>query len=470
MTFAVALAGMLLVAGFYLPGGLVDSEIKSTLISDSLDPARLFHLEPDELIYLPYRLLQAATISLFGISLIGIKLPSILLGFLSALGILYLLNLWYRQNVAIITAIIAVTTNQFLLASQAGQAGVLYIFLTTMTLISASMIAQKSAYAKLWIIAGAALAAISMYMPLNIYVLIALLLTGLIHPHARHLLLKQAAKPIMIFALALFLVIISPLIIGIVHDPSIIRVLLGFSQDISNFGPNAVSLFHNYTQFHTPVASSTITPIYGLGMVLLVAVGIYRLISAKYTTKSYILSLWLILLIPLVCLNPSFVSITFIPVVLLTALAVEYLIRSWYRLFPRNPYARIFGLIPLAVLVVGMVVSSIDRYVYGLHYERAVYSAHNYDLTILTNKLRTLDKDDEVILVVSKKNVLFYKSFANHQDYIANLQVTNNPPEQPTDKIILVERSEKEKVRTIPTEILVTRTAQDADRFYLYKN
>lgn len=468
--FAIALATMLLIAGFYLPGGLLDNEVRSALVSDKLSPSLLFNLQPEELVYLPYRLLQAGTISLFEMSVIGIKLPSIILGFASALGILYLLNLWYRRNVAIVTAMIAVTTNQFLLSSQAGQAGIAYIFLTTMILIAASMITRKSAYARLWVLAGAALAAISLYMPLNIYVLVALVLTAAIHPHARHVLFKQAPKSILVLGFVIFAIILSPLVVGVINDPSILQRLLGFSESAGNISANVSSLLQNYTSFATPTTGAVITPIYGLGLVLLIALGLYRLFSAKYTARSYILSFWLVLLVPLVCLNPGFVSITFIPVVLLVALAVDYLIRSWYVLFPRNPYARVFGLLPLGVLVIGLVVSNIDRYVYGLHYDKAVYSSYSYDLPILTEKMKTFKREDAVLLIVSSKNLEFYQSFAKHQEYVRTLTVSSDVSLAATSPIVIVERSMKSSVNRAPSDILVTRTSENADRFYLYKN
>ena len=469
VVFAVALATMLLTAGFYLPGGLSETEIDSALVSDNLNPTQLFSLEPDELIYLPYRLLQAGTISLFGISLIGIKLPSIIMGFISALGLLYLLNLWYRRNVAIIVAIIAVTTNQFLLSSQSGEAGSAYIFLTTMILVAASMITKQGAYAKLWLLAGFALAAVSLYMPLNSYVLVALALTALFHPHARHLLFRTSPKPILALGVTVFLTIISPLVIGIVKDPSVLKTLLGFSENISQLGANASTLFRNYSQFNMPSTAEVITPVYGLGLVILIGLGLYRLISAKYTTRSYILSIWLVLLVPLVCLNPSFVSITFVPVVLIIALAIDYLIRSWYRLFPRNPYARVFGLLPLAVLVVGLVASNVDRYVYGLHYDKSVYSSYSYDLSLLTKKLRGLNGDSSVQLIVDSKQVEFYKSFARHQRIVKDISVSSNPVVSQAADFTIADTSMKQRIDKIPSEIIVLRTSQDADRFYLYK-
>jgi hypothetical protein len=468
--FVVALGVMLLVAGFYLPGGLTSSEMRSALISDNLNPSQLFALAPDQLVYLPYRLLQAASISIFGVSAISIKLPSIILGFASGLGVLYLLSLWYRRNVAIIASTVAVTTNQFLLSAQAGQPGILYIFLTTMILIATSMIARRSAYAKLWVIVGFILAGVSLYMPLNLYILIALMLTAIIHPHARHLFLKQSSKPILLLGTLIFLGIISPLIAGIINDINLLKTLLGFSESITHFSANAKTLIKSYTSFMHPSSGTTLTPVYGLGVVVLIALGIYRLVSAKYTARSYIISFWLLFLIPLVCLNPSFVSITFIPAILLMALSVDYLIWSWYRLFPRNPYARVFGLLPLGVLMTGLVVSSVDRYVYGLHYDKSVYSAYSYDLGILTNKLHTLDRSTSIVLVVPASERAFYASFARHQRTIDHLSVVTNVGGIKSADLAIVERSMKKNVPTLPTDILVRRTSEDADRFYLYKN
>lgn len=468
--FALALATMLFVAGFYLPGGLAASEINSALISDALDPNKLFSLPPDQLIYLPYRLLQAASIAIFGLSTISIKLPSIILGFISALGILYLLNLWYRRSVAIIVATIAVTMSQFLLSSQAGQAGIVYIFLTTTVLVAASMITRRNAYAQIWLIAGFILAGISLYMPLNLYMLVALFLTAAFHPHARHLLLREASKYTIIAGSIIFLVIISPLVIGAINDPSILLVLLGVSESITHFGSNAATLAANYIGFSKPASGAIITPVYGLGMAMLILLGLYRLISAKYTTKSYIISIWLVLLIPLVCLNPDFVSITFIPVMLLVALAVDYLVTSWYGLFPHNPYARVFGLMPLGVLLIGLVVSNIDRYSYGLHYDRAVYSSYSYDINILAGKLKQLDKNQTVQLIVTKKNLALYQSFAVHQRYVKQVNVSADTSTLAAADTAIVERDLKPAIQKVPTGILVTRTADKADRFYLYKN
>ncbi len=468
--FGVSLAALLLLAGFYLPGGLTQTEIHSMLVSDSLSISHLLNLPPDQLMYLPYRIIQAASIALFGVSVISIKLPSILLGFGSAIGLVYLLNLWYKKNVAIIVAILAVTTTQFLLTSQAGQPGISYIFISVVVLIAASMIARQSAYAKIWALVGFVFAAISLYMPLNIYLLLALVLTALIHPHARYLVFQKSSKSIIGIGMLLALIISLPLIIGIINQPSILKVLFGIPTDFNEFLSNASLLLSNYASFIEPRSSTVIAPIYGLGLVMLIAIGLYRLFTAKYTARSYLISFLLVALVPFVLLNPHLVSITFVPVMLLVALGVDYIISSWYRLFPKNPYARVFGLAPLGILMIGLVLSSVDRYAYGLHYDSAIYSSYSYDLPLLQKKLATLDSDTSVILVATNKNSEFYRSFGVHQRYVDSFTVVSTATNLPKADVIIVERQFAQHSTQVPVEILVTRASSEANRFYVYKN
>jgi hypothetical protein len=70
------LAGLLLFAGLFLPGGLSNSEMNSAVRSASLsfsDPSTL------AVTNLPYYALQAGIFAVFGISVFTIKLPSLIL-------------------------------------------------------------------------------------------------------------------------------------------------------------------------------------------------------------------------------------------------------------------------------------------------------------------------------------------------------------------------------------------------------
>ena len=71
-------------------------------------------------------------------------------------------------------------------------------------------------------------------------------------------------------------------------------------------------------------------------------------------------------------------------------------------------------------------------------------------------------------MVVSNESLPFYRSYANHQDYV-DLSVTSKAPTKPTSDVTVVEQGIEDSIDSVPSKILVTRTMDNADRFYLYK-
>src|SRR3546814_8074549 len=107
-------------------------------------------------------------------------------------------------------------------------------------------------------------------------------------------------------------------------------------------------------------------------------------------------------------MNPGFTSVTFVPLVLLLTSGLEGLVGYWYRLFPRNPYARIAGLLPLIILVVALVISGLDRYAYGYYYQPATVSHFSHDLSLMPKKHERL--------VVTQDELPFYPVVGHHRD------------------------------------------------------
>ncbi|MBC7746932.1 hypothetical protein H7Y40_03040, partial [Pedobacter sp.] len=138
---------------------------------------------------------------------------------------------------------------------------------------------------------------------------------------------------------------------------------------------------------------------------------------------SYMLLIWSSLIFLLILFNPAAVTVLYIPIILYLAVGVETLIREWYRLFPRNPYARIAALIPLTILLVSISTSNIARYFYGYAYVPDTKAFH----TELTSTRALLDtpslKDKPVTLVTTKNNFGFYNLLSRNYK---NLTVTDS--------------------------------------------
>lgn len=459
---AIAVGALLYLVGTSIPGGITREEMQSVIESSQLS---FTTFTPEAIVNLPYHILQKTSMSLLGVSLFSIKLPSLILGALTAAGLLILLQTWFKRNVAIITTVIIIATGQFLFVSQNGTPTVLYIFWTVWLLLAAMMVSRQAAWQPFWKLVLFAAAALSLYTPLSVYILLALAGATILHPHLRFL-IRRLSKPMLILAAFCGLVLVAPLARSLIMQPSIGLTLLGIPDTWPNFQDNFVQLLSQYFSFAMPGGTNVMTPIYGLGSVLLIGLGLWRLSTTKYTARSYIVTIWLILLLPILIINPKFISITFVPFVLLIGMGVSILLTNWYQMFPLNPYARIAGLIPLAVLISGMVFSGIDRYMYGYQYNPRITPNFSQDITIVNKEVAELG-DKRSILVTTEQDKPFYMAAYRDKPQVT---IETSLPNK-TERTLLVMRgvTQRPKKQT-PIKIMTNGLSNRSDRLYIYKS
>ncbi|MNQ34751.1 hypothetical protein D3C85_482180 [compost metagenome] len=462
----LVLITLLVIAGLYIPGGLSTAEMNATVVSSSLSTANISSLA---IIDLPYYLLQKASLAIFGVTIFSIKLPSLILGFASAVGMFFLLRRWFKHNIAVIASAITIATGQFLFVSQNGTPSIMLIFWSIYLLLLAMLIVRNVRHGTLWTFAFFASAALSLYTPLSAYVLLAIGSAAMLHPHLRYM-LRRLSKLKFIGAGAMALVLIAPLIYTVIKTPRLGLDLLGVPTTWPNFGTNLNEIATQYLDVISPTSGTIMTPIFGFGSLAFIILGLVHIIGARHTARSYIISVWGLLLVPILLINPSFVSITFVPLVLLLATGVQTLLHQWYRLFPKNPYARVAGLLPLTILVGGLLLSGVERYMYGYHYDPLTATSFSRDLRLLNQELR--QSSGNITLVVSEKNKTFYQAVADNkkQHKATTITVTTTAPS--TADTIIVERGTGSKTKiTLPLQKVITNThTNEADRFYVYKN
>lgn len=463
-TIGLTVIGLLLLAGLVVPGGISQSEMQSTVSSSSVSFS-LNSFDPTSIINMPYKILQRASIDLLGVSNFSIKLPSLLLGAFSILGMLILLKSWFRQNVAVITMALVITTGQFLFLAQNGTPGIIYVFWSIWILVAAMMVSRTAKFVALWKIILFGIGALSLYTPLSLYIILALISAVILHPHLRYL-VRRLSKTKLLLAGVCALIVITPLLYALIRQPSLGLTLLGAPQRMPNIGANFIGLIKQYFDFITPNAGMLMTPIYGLGSMILILLGVLRLFTTKYTARSYIISAWIILLIPVLLINSMFSSVSFVPIMLLMAMGIAALVHNWYRLFPRNPYARIAGLIPLAILIGGMVTSGYDRYVYGYLYDPTIAVNFSHDLSLINTELKG-DSKHTTIIVVNASEQPFYSVIAAHHK---NVIVQTNLPTTSQVTILTHNAYKGTSLAILPNSIITDSKSNDADRFYVYKS
>lgn len=448
----ILLAVVLLFAGLFLPGGLSSQEMTSVIRAEALDlhdPASLTVQN------LPYYAAQAGIFQIFGVSIFTVKLPSLILALMSAIGFIVLLRRWFKPNIAVLASLIAVSTGQFLYIAQSGTPSILYIFWPIALLLLGTQITRVKKYRLLWKILFVIVAALSLYTPLGIYPLIAIILAIVLHPHLRNIVRRMPNKQIILVAV-LFVLFCVPLAWILWMNPSLGMTLLGLpSQWPIDFSANALTVTRQYFMFWQPGASTIMTPVFGLGTALIMLIGFSRMFRTRDTTRSYLVMIWLALIIPILLLNPGYTSVTFVPSMLLIAAGLMSLISYWYRLFPLNPYARIAGLIPIIVLVGALILSGLARYTYGYHYSSEIAPLFSKDLSLLPSETKQL--------VVTPKERKFYEAVAK---YTPDLSVT----EAATADTFTTTRDVKIDTNTYKvTRIITNANSDSSSRFYVYQ-
>lgn len=452
---AILLAGLLLFAGLYLPGALSDAEMSSVVTTSSItlsDPASL------AVLHLPYYLAQKAILSIFGVTTFTVKILSLVLALLSAIGFVILLRRWFKPNIAVLAALIAITTGQFLFIAQSGTPSILYIFWPIALLLLGTQVTRTKRFRFGWKLAFAAAAALSLYSPLSVYPLIAIALAVVLHPHLRAA-VRRLSRMRLIFVSLLFLLLASPLIFLLTISPQLGLELLGVPTTWPpDLLANALQVLHQYFLFWEPSVTTVMSPVFGLGSTLIIILGLTRLIRTRETTRSYLVTLWIVCLVPVLLLNPSFTTVTFVPSIMMLAAGLTSVIGYWYRLFPLNPYARVAGLVPIIVLVGVLITSGLMRYAYGYHYSPSVATLFSKDLSLLPSDVKTI--------VVSDSERPFYQAVAHFNNDFTVAPASTNPQ---AAHFAATRAAAPTIEGAVVTKIITDAQSQDADRIYIYK-
>lgn len=409
IAFGILLLALLLLAIDQAPRGLSQEEMNSAVTSVNVN---VFHPIATNVVDAPYHLLQKVSIQYLGLSSIAIKLPSIVLGAIMGVGIVLMLQKWFRKNVALITALIIVTSVGFLSLGRMGTPMIMTAFWTVLLLLGATHVLHAEKHRFMWKLFCFIAIALLAYSPFGIYPLLVMVIAGIIHPHVRHRLKQGKAWQHAIALFAVF-VVISPLLVSIIYKPSIALELLGadkFSEfQVSQLAPNAIHVTGTLFNFTRNTSDVIATPMFGIATTALLIFGLLKLFTAAYSARSYMIFIWSVALIPILLLRPDMVPLVIIPATLILAIGIETLIRQWYDIFPRNPYARIAALIPLTILLVSIVGINMERYFYGHHYSPLASSFHD-ELPAVRSNLEShqLGKTRPVTISVPRSQVGFY--------------------------------------------------------------
>lgn len=362
-----------------------------------------------DLVDLPYRLVQKLSIMLFGLTPYAVKLPSIIVGLLLGLLLILLLNRWFKNNVSLLTSCLIVLSTPFLYLAGSGTPLIMLVFWPTLLLWLGSKIQGEKKPRPLYSFMFAIAMLGSIFTPFMIYFAVFCVLFVLLQPHLRFILKNLPKLPL--FGVCL-LIIAGFAMLGVSiynHPEAITELLFGGDFRAENFFSNITTGLAPVLSWHNTAESVFLSPLLSLPLLALALVGLFSTTKGFFASRNSIATILLIFCIVITGFNPDAVIFFILPISILVAHGLKYLLEKWYGLFPENPYARISAIVPLALLFGIMLVPGALQYIYGYRYNPNIANEFNYNLEVIRENLT-----DETL--ITKENYEFYKILEDSSD------------------------------------------------------
>lgn len=473
--YLIAYSLLAVVVGIYIvlysnliPPGLGPSERQSIISSAQISLTEV----PIAIVDLPYHLLQKFSVELLGVTPFGVRLPSMLMGAATAIFVLLILRKWMPNNIAVIAGLLVLTSGWFIGSARLGAPFIMIPFWASLILLAATYISQQTPHWKWWKVILAFAAALSLYTPFSIYLFLAAVIAAFAQPHLRYLIRQSSSFHITIGTL-LFLLVLAPLGWGLYNNPAQAWQLLAIPSNLPDPLQFLKDLYHAVSSLVNPfnvTFGEFMTPLISVVSALLLTIGIIRLLRDFHAVRAYVLLIWGAVLIPVIGLNPTNLMILMVPIMLGIAIGLQPILRYWYRLFPLNPYARVFGLIPLTLLIIALVSFNDQRYTFGMIYSEGAKTTFSSDPFLAQKTLDDLDPAATATLVIAESEQPLYQLIANGRP---NTTVVSPAQINLTPGIWIIAEDQINSVATLPApianEIVVNDDKDSALRFRVFQ-
>lgn len=433
---------------------LSSSEIEAATNSFYLGRAGVME---GDLIDLPYRILQKLSITVFGLSSYSIKLPSVLIGLLFGVLLILLLNRWFKSNVSLLASCLIVLSTPFLFLAGSGTPLIMLVFWPTFLLWLGSKIQGENRPKPLYCFAFAVAMLLSIFTPYMIYFAVFCVFFVLFQPHLRFVLKNLPKLPLVVVAL---LIIGGFTLLGfnIAHRPATIMELL-FANDfqIGSFVNNVSSGLSTLFSWHGNSESVFLSPLISLPILSLAFIGLFSTTKGFFASRNSIASILIMFGLIITGFNPYAVIFMILPISILVAHGLKYILLKWYGLFPENPYARISALFPLTLLFGFMIIPQLIHYIYGYRYNPNVANEFSDTIDVIKQNL-----DNQTLVV--KDNYQFYKIL----EHSTGLRVVESTPEVLETEQLAVLGAEQPLGNYTLSRIITSPKKDNSDIIYLY--
>ena len=433
--------------------GLSSAEMESAASSYALNIESPFS---NNLVDLPYKILQKLSISIFTLTPYAVKLPSIIIGLLLGFLLILLLNRWFKSNVSLLASILVILSTPFLFLAGSGTPLIMLVFWPILLLWLGSKIYGEARPRPIYSFIFAITLLLAIFTPYMVYFALLCVFFVISQPHLRFI-VKSLPKTLVISLAIIIIAGIGFLAVNVINQPnSIMELLFAKSFDGKDFLPNIGAGFSPVLAWLDGTKSVFLAPLISLPQLALALIGLFSTTKGFFASRNSIASLLLVFTIIITGFNPDAVIFFVLPFAILIAHGLKYILEKWYGLFPENPYARISAILPLTILFATMLIPSLLQYIYGYHYNPNVANEFYYDLPIIRANLT-----DETLIV--KEHYDFYRILEDSTELTV---INDDMPFIPDNFAVLY--GTYEQGNCVLSKIITSPMKENSDIIYLY--
>ena len=394
----VLIAAFMYVYRFWdLPSGLSEAEMASAVSSANLANNHSLN----SLVNLPWSIVQALSFHFLGISIMSMRLPAVIVTLLAVTLLIFLVRKLLRPSLGMMAGLLLASSSFTITMARSGVPATMTTLLIVCLLLAGYYAVNDDGRRQTMdFILMAILAGILCYMSAGLYILLLLVLGALIHPRSR--LALRSSKKRLLATGVLFLITIAPLLLaGVANwlgksDNSVMSQLFVIGS------PSLTSLVQSmkyYAGLQADLAGGLVVSMITVVGTLMALIGlIYVLWQARPSIRCYALVLAILGIGLIVSCNSSLIYLLFVPTIILQILCLAFITSRWYGLFPNNPYARVFAILPIAILIGSLCMVDTNRYFNAVSYDSRVVYQYNQAIPAVAKLLSQHGQRPMVIL------------------------------------------------------------------------
>lgn len=317
----------------------------------------------DNPINAPFTAIAHGLLKLAPNNLLSLRLVSVLFGAIT-IGLFFcIVRAWYTTRLALLASALFATSTWTLYTSRHGTPDVLLFVL--LILCAGGVWLQQTRHSRLVIVLAAIIAATSLYIPGMVWFIVT---TGVWQRKVIRQTLGQTPWWLLLLIGLMKLLLLAPLGLALAKHPSLLWDMLGLPTQL----PIVPTVLHRLTEIplnlfiygpNLPGFWVGHTPILNVLETALFVFGTYSYLRHWRLTR--VISMFSIFGIGAVLISlggPVSLTLLLPFVYLVIAAGLAYLLRDWLSVFPRNPFARNFGLILVTLAVIASCAYHLNRY------------------------------------------------------------------------------------------------------------